>query len=423
MFCPKCGKEFPDSASFCPNCGCKRPQTSPQESAEEIDPAVIAEPKQGEAHEEPVQREIQENSSSEQKPRKKKKVFIVVGLIVLVLIILCVLISLFGSSGSEVALSTVRNGYLGEYTDMTTEELLDGYYESFYSDSTWDSGVTDDGTIIVQLDYTDPNLETTTIQFSMLNEDCFKVSAFVSPIADIEEMSDILAALNEAYVTSYELQHLEDNGMDMMATVETDLMARLADICASSVLYGASKDYPGDRSQLYQLFGDSKLDLSVPELLSVYGIIEVGTDNYNGLSSSSEIVAPDLTDPNDVPNDLDACAVLDVEAGSYETNYAWLEAHLGQWVKLVGLYADSRMTDYNYDPAAYCLMYGYNEYGPSSYGDFKVTGPDNTILLPLADGLSDTYYVFLDRDSYGSIIGINAFAEDMGSLASDPTGY
>ena len=80
MFCPKCGKEFPDSASFCPNCGCKRPQTPRQESTEEIVPSAVTEPKQGEVHEAPVQKEPQANSSSEQKPRKKKKIFIVVGL-------------------------------------------------------------------------------------------------------------------------------------------------------------------------------------------------------------------------------------------------------------------------------------------------------------------------------------------------------
>ena len=160
-----------------------------------------------------------------------------------------------------------------------------------------------------------------------------------------------------------------------------------------------------------------------PSIINCFVVDPENFELYNFNPSMLFTESDGLTNPNDVPNNLDACAVLDIEAGSYETNYAWLESHLGQWVKLVGLYADMRVTDYNYDPAAYCLMYGSDECGPSSYGDFLVTGPDNTILLPLADGLSDTYYVFLDRDSYGSIIGINAFAENMGDLASDPTGY
>ena len=421
MYCPQCGKEFPDNASFCPDCGCKRPQMSCREPAGETGFSA-AEAVKKDLYAESDAKKSQGTASSRQKPGKKKRVILIVVLAVIAFGVLCVAVFLFGGSDAESALATVRGGYLGEYTDMTTEELLDGYYGSFYSDSSWDSGVTDEGTIIVQLDYTDPNLETTTIQFSMLNEDCFEVSAFASPIEDIEEMTDILAALNKAYVTSYELQHMGAGGVDMLADVEAELMAHLTDISASSVLYGASKNYTGDRSQLYQLFGDSELALSVPELLSAYGILDTGTGGNAGVASEGETVDAALTEPNDVPNNLNACAVLDIQAGNYDTNYAWLESHLGQWVKLVGLYADSRMTDYNYSPTLYCFMYNEDEWGPGSYGDFEVTGPDNSMLIPLADGLSDTYYVFLDRDSYGGIIGINAFAENMDSLVSDPTG-
>lgn len=422
MFCPKCGMEFPDSASFCPNCGQKRPQIpsdkgdSAKAAFPTSEPVSTVQPNQ--------QEENSKAAVSQRRAGRRKSVLpIVLGLVVLIVVGVIVVETFFWRDETEVALSTVRNGYLGEYTDMTVEQVLDTYYENFYAESIWDSGVTDEGKIIVQVEYSDSALDTTTIQFSMLDEECFEITAFVSPTEDIEVTSDLLAALNKIYISSYEIQQTKNNSDVSIADVEADLMQRLSSVSGSAVLYGASKDYSGDRSQLCRLFGDAELDLSVPDLLAVYGIIEIGTENEGYQFPSSAGVNEELTDPNDVPNDLDACAVLNIEDGTYSTNYEWLESHLGQWVKLVGLYVDARMTDYNYDPAAYCLMYGLDEYGPGNYGEFKVTGPDNSMLIPLADGMSDTYYVFLDRDAYGSIIGINAFAEDMGNLASDPTSY
>ena len=419
MFCPKCGKEFPDSASFCPNCGCKRPQTPRQESTEEIDPSAVTEPKQGEVHEAPVQKEPQANSSSEQKPRKKKKIFIVVGLVVLVLIILCVLISLFGSSDTEAAISTVRNGYLGEYTDMTTEEILDGYYGQMYSDSTWDSGVTDDGTIIVQLDYTSPDLETTTIQFSMLNKDCFKVTAFVSPTEDIEELTDIYAALNMAYVVNREVQYIEENSADTIVTFDQILWAELSDISGSSVRYGASKDYTGDRSELYQLFGDQKLDLSVTALLDVYyGILSPDKSGTIWGDEPNE-VSPTLTDSTIMPDtSLIDENYLNIAEHNYDYNYSWIQEHEGQWVRIDSLRIDWRMTS---DPTIYCFLDYDENFGVENYGDFRIFSWNNTICIPLADGMTENCYMYLYDDGYG-VMGINAQAVES-NLSSDPGYY
>ena len=82
----------------------------------------------------------------------------------------------------------VQNGYLGEYTDITVKEILDANY-SYYGKNVWDGGTTEAGRTIVQAKYYDKKngMEPTIIQFEMLNEECFKVSAFQSPTDTISE--------------------------------------------------------------------------------------------------------------------------------------------------------------------------------------------------------------------------------------------
>ena len=43
---------------------------------------------------------------------------------------------------------------------------------------------------------------------------------------------------------------------------------------AAAVRYSSAEDYTGDRLQLYQLFNDSPIKMTVTELLSTYGIID-----------------------------------------------------------------------------------------------------------------------------------------------------
>lgn len=200
-----------------------------------------------------------------------KKIAAIGGGVAAVIVVVFALLAIFGSSEPAVV-SVVRNGYLGEYTDMTVEEILNKYYGSFYTgiDAVWDSGITDDGTTIVQVEYCDEALGTTTIQFSMLDEEYFKVTAFVSPFSIAETATDLLAELNQIYIVAYESQYMQSE----MGDVETLLLEHLSSINATSVRYGASKDYTGDRAQLYQLFNDITLDMSVVELLATYGVID-----------------------------------------------------------------------------------------------------------------------------------------------------
>lgn len=213
-------------------------------------------------------------------PSSLKKIAVIGGGVTAAIIVIFVLLAILGGGGDS-PIVTVQNGYLGEYTDMTVREMLDGYYSLYEGESRWISGESEDqeGLLIVQAQYTSDLLGTATIQFSMLDKQCFKVSAIEDPMETIEEASDTLALLNKIYITSYEAQfEAEERG-----AVETDLLERLEAVNATSVRYGASTDYTGDRSQLYRLFGEAQLDMSVTELLASYGVLD-GAVEYDFVS-------------------------------------------------------------------------------------------------------------------------------------------
>ena len=88
---------------------------------------------------------------------------------------------LFSDSEQQGAnIETVQKGYLGEYTDIAVKDLLGGHYSLYsYDEETWDSGTTEDGKEIVQVTYHDEDdiLEDVNIQFTMLSDEVFKVTA------------------------------------------------------------------------------------------------------------------------------------------------------------------------------------------------------------------------------------------------------
>lgn len=62
-------------------------------------------------------------------------------------------------------LETVQTGYLGEYTDITVQELFDGYYQTMLGcEAAWDGGETEEGKQIVQVTYSSADMDDTTIR-------------------------------------------------------------------------------------------------------------------------------------------------------------------------------------------------------------------------------------------------------------------
>lgn len=152
----------------------------------------------------------------------RKKTIAIGGGVAAAILVILVLIAILGN-GVDTAVSTVQNGYLGEYTDMTVQEMLDGYYGLLYENGAqWISGESEnqEGVTIVQAEYSSELLGSAIIQFSMLDKQCFKVSAIADPMETITEASDTLALLNKIYVASYEARFDETE----IAAAEEELL-------------------------------------------------------------------------------------------------------------------------------------------------------------------------------------------------------
>ena len=249
-----------------------------------------------------------------QKKRPTISVFAVCGLVVIAVVIgaSAILPSLGISTADTIV--TVQNGYLGEYTDITVKEILDSYYGMLYENEEWDGGTTDSGAVLVQVRYYDSGMEddATTIQFTMLNEDCFKITAFVDPLNPVEKATDLLAAMNYNYLLAYMGENRSVAG-DTLA--EKDFIARLGQISGSAVQYGASADYSGNRATICEIDGQTPLDASVTMLLDNYGLLDMnyywGTDALDQATTEPydiETTAP-VTEPSE-ETDHDADTLL-----------------------------------------------------------------------------------------------------------------
>lgn len=128
-------------------------------------------------------------------------------LIFAVLMLTC--ITSCSDDSADKAIETVKTGYLSEYTDMTVSEFLEGYYGLMYDEIEWDGGTTDSDKLLVQVKFSDTNeiFDPTTIQFTMLDEECFEVTAMVDPSMSTKKPTDVAALLNNAYYMQYVLQH------------------------------------------------------------------------------------------------------------------------------------------------------------------------------------------------------------------------
>ncbi len=178
-----------------------------------------------------------------------------------------------GSTSTDTYIETVQNGYLGEFTDMTVQKLLSSYYEDLLGcTAEWDGGENDDGQQIVEVKYTDETVGDTTIQFKMLDEQVFKISAFHDPNTEIEKASDLAAELNSLYFMAYTTKH--ETELDSAEKMKV-FIDQLDQISGSAVLYGAAANYTGDRAQLCTLFGEDALETSVPWVLDAYGYLDM----------------------------------------------------------------------------------------------------------------------------------------------------
>lgn len=252
MFCPKCGKEVKDDARFCPECGAKFIASNIQEINEV----------------EVCQRSIVNKKNS-------KKIFKwILGIIATILVIM-IFIGVSDNNKKNKHITLVKSGYLGEFTDATVDEILDNMFNLSGFQLKWSAGKLDGKEYVgfhAYLYGEDPN-DGTTILFEICTDETFKISEYaVGGSADIER-TEIAGDFNFWYAMWYMKNEI---GMDAPDEVMINGMQELIynkfdKVSGSAVLYGASKDYSGDRGKLCEVIdGSQPLDMSVTELINYY---------------------------------------------------------------------------------------------------------------------------------------------------------
>lgn len=243
MRCPYCGARNDADARFCENCG-RRLEAPGGEMAR--------------------------SPSGSRRPGKKRRgkvtaVILSVVLVIALLISAVVWRMLRISREAAEAEQVVKTGYLGVYTDVPVKQMLDECYGTSQAGS-WSSGRNADGKIIVKANYIITNdLRTDlSIQFEMLDDSCFKVASMSLDSEEIYDEDKRLAILHAYYVVYYE-QYLAEHSADA-GTVE-EFANQLWQVSALAVGYGASQEYPGDRSRICALEGKKPTVKSGAELI------------------------------------------------------------------------------------------------------------------------------------------------------------
>lgn len=280
MFCEHCGAQLEEGAVFCQNCGAKV-------EAEETQTLKQAVPSPG-----------------KQVPKRKKTgvwkwILAAAGIVVVALAGFLLL------GGEEDYISLVQNGYLGEYTDATVQEILETYFKTDGMTVDW-TGTELDGVPCVGF-HAYPEGENlndgTTILFRLCGKKVFQVADMGGNGYDDLEATDIAYWLNFYYMNWYVISQagVGSTGEARLPVLQELVQNKLDKVSGTTVLYGAPADYSGDRSELYKVAGDSALiDLSAAELIDSHtnnmlsdSLAELETDSAADDNSGSETTVGD----------------------------------------------------------------------------------------------------------------------------------
>ena len=189
---------------------------------------------------------------------------------------------------------------MGEYTDATVQEILETYFKTDGMTVEW-TGTELDGDPCVGF-HAYPEGENlndgTTILFRICGRKVFQAADMGGNGYDDLEATDIAYWLNFYYMNWYVISQAgaDSTGEARLPVLQELVQNKLDKVSGTAVLYGASSDYSGNRSELYKVAGDSALiDLSAAELIDAH------TNNMltNSLAELETDSAADGSDPED----------------------------------------------------------------------------------------------------------------------------
>lgn len=109
MYCEHCGAQLEEGAVFCQNCGAKIETEETQTLKQTVK---------------------QETQFSGTQPVKRKKAGIWKWILAAAGIVVVALAGFLLFAGEKDYIALVQNGYLGEYTDATVQEILETYFKT-----------------------------------------------------------------------------------------------------------------------------------------------------------------------------------------------------------------------------------------------------------------------------------------------------
>lgn len=281
MFCEHCGAQLEEGAVFCQNCGAKVAAEEKQTVNQTVKQAVP--------------------SPGKQAP-KRKRTGVWKWLLAAACIVVAALAGFLLFGGEKDYISLVQNGYLGEYTDATVQEILETYFKTDGMTVEW-TGTELDGDPCVGF-HAYPEGENlndgTTILFRLCGKKVFQVADMGGNGYDDLEATDIAYWLNIYYMDWYVISQagVDSTGEARLPVLQELVQNKLDKVSGTAVLYGASADYSGNRSELYKVAGDSALiDLSAAELIDAHtnnmltdSLAELETDSATDDSGSETAV-------------------------------------------------------------------------------------------------------------------------------------
>ncbi|HJD31254.1 MAG TPA: zinc-ribbon domain-containing protein [Candidatus Eisenbergiella stercorigallinarum] len=262
MYCEHCGAQLEEGAVFCQNCGAK---VEPEPNRDEEQTSERPREQTGR----------QEIPSPVKQATRRKKVGIWKWILLAAAAAAVVLAGFLLLGREKDYISMVQIGYLGEYTDATVQEILETYFGSDDMALEW-TGTEMDGVPCVGF-HAYPEGGTlndgTTVLFQICKRKVFKVADMGGKDLEDMEPTEIAYWLNFYYMNWYvtEQAGADSTGEERIPVLQELVQNRLDQVSGTAVLYGASADYKGDRSGLYEAAGDPELiDLSAAELIDSY---------------------------------------------------------------------------------------------------------------------------------------------------------
>lgn len=220
-----------------------------------------------------------------------KKLLKIAGICFVVIVVLAILVVVFGDSSDSTQktdkesdyVTMVQTGYLGEFTDATVKEILETFAMSGYT-AQWSHSQMDNGEYVMFWLYGEDETpeDGTNVLFKICSDETFKVAGYAENGKEDFEWTEIADKLNELYLYWYLKNKVDPDAtaIEKIKKTEELVQNQFNHISGTAVLYGATKEYSGDRGNLSkEIDNTDPINMTVTEIVNLYspGLLDTST--------------------------------------------------------------------------------------------------------------------------------------------------